>query len=355
MGYEINFMQVGGGSKNGDAIALRWGDLHKNDHYIAVIDAGFSGGSELAGLINAYYGFPQTIDLVVSTHPGAGHIGGLPALLDSFEVKKLWMHLPWEHNRNIASKFKDGEADESMDEGLKNACSAAWNLYTQAVNNGVDVEEPFSCRSEMFINNRGGQLRILNPTEEYYEELLPEFGIPPPPEGRSMPEIIADAGKKTINTVKEIWHKDSISDNGKTSAQNNSAVILEFVYDNKRFLFTADGGIPALMRASARAGKEELKMVQIPNHGDRRNVGPMALNKFVGYIAGKSAPKNITAVVSCAPKNIDKRVLNAFKRRGCRCFNIKEHSLRQHNGAPRRKEHTLATAHDFFHETVDKE
>ncbi len=363
MGYEIDFVQAGEESKSGDAIALRWGNLHSNDHsnqYIVVIDGGFAGtGEKLADLINKYYGNPSSIDLVVSTHPDADHINGLSYILDEFDVKKLWIHLPWKHNENIADKFKDGRVtDESIGERLKDACEAAWDLYKKALDNDVTVQEPFSGQQNLFINSHGGQLRILGPSQDYYEELLPEFGGLPPTVEKGIAASFAEMGQRIINKVSELWGRDSIDDNGETSAKNNSSTVLEFVYSEKRSLFTADAGIPALEQVSERAGNEKLKMIQIPHHGSRRNVGPTVLNSIVGGIVGRSESKDITAFVSCAKENPDnkhpnKRVLNAFTRRGCTCYQFNG-NFWIHDDSPDRKDYSAIVACEFFGEVEEE-
>ena len=122
MSYEIDFLAVGEESKSGDAIALRFGDFSniEGDQKVVVIDGGFSdSGEKLLDSIKKHYGADK-IDLVVSTHPDADHIGGLHYILDNAEVKELWMHKPWEHIEGIADKFKDGRVtDASLGERLK--------------------------------------------------------------------------------------------------------------------------------------------------------------------------------------------------------------------------------------------
>lgn len=352
MGYEVDFVQVGEESRGGDAIALRWGDLHTNDHFIVVIDGGYTeSGKKLADLINKYYGNPTTIDLVVSTHPDADHITGLSHILDEFTVKKLWIHLPWEHNEGIAEKFKDGRVtDNSIGERLKEACESAWDLYKKAIDNDVEVQEPFSCQN-MTINSHGGQFRILGPSMDYYEELLPDFDGLPPAAERGIAKSLVDMGRAIRSEL--FWGHDAIDDSGETTAKNNSSTVLEFVYDRERLLFTADAGIPALKQASDIAGNEPLKMVQIPHHGSRRNVGPTVLNRIVGDIVGKHVTRNITAVVSCAKKPTKKspnrKVLNAFTHRGCNCYSVKGALCHHHRDVPQRHDYSTATAHDFYY------
>ena len=364
MGYEIDFLAVGEESQSGDAIALRWGDLRNNDHFIAVIDGGFKdSGEKLAALIKQHYGDPRAIDLVVSTHPDADHIGGLSHILETFEVKTLWLHRPWEHNNDIASKFQDGRVtDHSISERLKESCEAAWNLLQHAKERNVEVMEPFACR-DMDIRSHEGTLRILGPTQGYYEELLPGFqGMPETKAAPFAGSAFAQTLQKAVNWVKELWGRDSIDDNGETSARNNSSVILELSYGGERFLFTADAGIPALQKACALVDNEHnepLRFIQIPHHGSRRNVGPTVLNHLVGEILPRGESRGIYAHVSCADKNPDhkhpnKRVLNAFTRRGCACYKTAGKSMCFPKDAPDRG-YSTATPCDFYEQVEDDE
>ncbi len=361
MGYEIDFLQVSDSSRSSDAIALRWGNLHNNspnNNFIVLIDSGFGySGEKVADLIERYYG-TTTIDLVVSTHPDADHINGLNYILDNCDVRELWMHLPWEHNSDIANKFKDRRVTEnSIGERLKEECETAWDLYNQAQKKGIKVNEPFS-HQDIETSIHGGKLKILGPSKEFYKELLPSFVLPdfdkPPPKK----SIFETATKAITNWLDENWYTDSINNEGKTSAENDSSVILEFIYGDDRFLFTADAGIPALTKASDLVSKEKnLKLIQIPHHGSRRNVGPDILNEIIGLPVDKNYSRNITAVVSCAndhdKKHPNKRVLNAFTRRGCRCFKTSENGFNVNYNSYRT--YSSGTPYDFFHKVEAEE
>ena len=359
MGYEIDFLAVGDKSQSGDAIALRWGDLLGNgSQFIAVIDGGFGkNGEQLAELIKEHYGDPHTIDLVVSTHPDSDHVGGLSHILSEFQVKVLWLHQPWNHN--IASKFKDQRAtNRSIGERMKETCEPAWNLFEQAKEEGVEVQEPFALQN-MDIHSHGGMLRILGPTQDYYKELLPEFyGMPETKAASRAEGAFAQAFQKAVNFVQELWEWDSIDNSGETSARNNSSVILEFVYGKERFLFTADAGIPALQNACGLTGKEDLAFIQIPHHGSRRNVGRDVLDNLVGKKLPRGESRGIPAYVSCAVENPDhkhpnKRVLNAFTRRGCQCFSTAGRSIWFRRGAPGRPNDSALSPHPFYNDVED--
>ncbi|MHC4343053.1 MAG: MBL fold metallo-hydrolase, partial [Planctomycetota bacterium] len=95
MGIEIDFLAVGENSKSGDAIALRFGDLHNGDpssHVVGVIDGGYQQpGKELVAHIRRYYQ-RNDVDFVLSTHPDSDHTNGLMVLLDEMPVGTLLMH-----------------------------------------------------------------------------------------------------------------------------------------------------------------------------------------------------------------------------------------------------------------------
>lgn len=118
---------------------------------------------------------------------------------------------------------------------------------------------------------------------------------------------------------------------GETSAENNSSIILLLQVDGEKFLFTSDAGIEALNNAINKAENlgidlREVGFLQIPHHGSKHNVGPTILNRIIGeklreqkYLktACISAPKNGD------PKHPSGKVVNAFKRRGAEVYATK--------------------------------
>lgn len=316
MGYEVDFMAVGDESQSGDAIALRFGNLRgaREEQTIVVIDGGFKDtGERLANHINHYYGGPSMIDWVISTHPDQDHIGGLETILDEFQIGTLLMHKPWAH-----------PGWQGASEERQAAMDAARSLHDKAVGKGVDVREPFA---EDVFHGAGGYLKILGPTQSFYESLLSDFAQA----SRSasmLQKFSAQVGEK-FRIVQESWGKETLTDEGETSATNNSSVVLQVVTGGRRLLFTGDAGIPALEEVAVcleygAASEALLRMIQIPHHGSRRNVGPSILNRIIGGIVGEGVTRGIMGVASCAtkgePKHPNKRVLNAFKRRRVSCY-----------------------------------
>ena len=160
MGYEIDVLGVGKESKSGDAIALRWGNLrgNRNEQRVVLIDGGFrETGEDVVNHIKRYYG-TTSIDAVVSTHPDQDHVNGLHIILDELDVKELWIHRPWEHNRGLAEKFLDGRVtDESIGRRLKESLDSAADLVAKAESKNIHMVEPFSGIS---LHDQG-EFRVL--------------------------------------------------------------------------------------------------------------------------------------------------------------------------------------------------
>lgn len=86
MSYEIDFLPVGDGERSGDAIALRYGDLHRGDQIVTVVDGGYTDdGEALMDHIERYYR-TTFVDRVINTHPDDNHIRGLIPLVEKLSV-----------------------------------------------------------------------------------------------------------------------------------------------------------------------------------------------------------------------------------------------------------------------------
>lgn len=345
MGYEVDILGVGDKSNSGDAIALRYGDLHgeRSQQTVVVIDGGYkANGQKLVDHIKSHYG-TEKVDLVISTHPDQDHINGLEALIDQLEVTELWIHQPWDHNQGLSDKFKDGRiTDNSIGMCLKDNLESAHKLVRQALGKGVTVSEPFTGREL-------GSVKIIGPTLQYYEELIPQFeGMPDvkkAEDARSMFEGLLDAAKTAIKKIMVSWGEDKIDDEDGTSAKNNSSVITQVIVDGRRLVFTGDAGITALDMAAdeldACMSGADLKFLQIPHHGSRRNVGPSVLDRIIGAPIAEGESRGISAIASTAtegdPKHPHKSVLNAFTHRGATVSATRGSGIRHKFDAPDRE------------------
>ena len=364
MGYEVDFIGVGEESKSGDAIALRWGNLFgpRSEQRVVVIDGGFrDSGHDVVDHIRAYFG-TEFVDVVVSTHPDQDHINGLHTVLDGLSVKQLWIHKPWEHNHGLAARFKDGRVtDASLGRRLKESLEAASDLVIKAERSSVFVTEPFAGLS---LYNQH-EFVVLGPTRHYYKNLILEFdGMPEA--NSTLASLLAEAMGRVSPAVKRfrsIWGVDHLDDEDRTSAKNNSSAITLLNFEGNYLLFTGDAGITALNQAADRLDAivkgVALRIIQIPHHGSRRNIGPSILNRLVGPPLRLGEKRHLTAVASTArkgePKHPRKAVMNAFTHRGVDAVATRGRTTRYHQNAPLRKGWTAVTPEDYYWHYDDEE
>ena len=346
MGYEVDVLGVGEKSTSGDAIAIRFGNLHGSleEQTVVVIDGGYKeDGAKLVNHIRTHFGTSK-VDLVISTHPDQDHINGLTTVLEELEVTELWIHKAWEHNQGLAAKFNDGRVtDNSLGEKLKANLQAAYDLTRLAESKSVTVLEPFTGLTF-------GAVSVLGPSLPYYEELLPQFdGMPNAKQEGARTESpllkgILAALEGTDKTVSASWGSDFIDDEDSTSPKNNSSVITQIIVDGKRLLFCGDAGVTALEHAADQlescTSGAELRFFQIPHHGSKRNVGPAALNRIIGQPVAQGVITSITAIASTAkegePKHPHKAVLNAFTHRGVKALATRGKGICVFTDAPQR-------------------
>ncbi|MFH1614295.1 MAG: MBL fold metallo-hydrolase [Planctomycetota bacterium] len=356
MGYEIDFLPAGNGEKSGDAIAFRLGNLkgNRSEQMVVVIDGGFKEtGEELVQHIKKYYNTSH-VDIAISTHPDADHAAGLMVVLEQMTVGQLWMHQPWNHTDDIANMFVDGRVtDDGVREKLRKALEDSRQLETLANRKKIPIYEPFAG-----MKDSTGFITVAGPTEEYYESLLPEFRATPAPK-MSFLERTIEAGVGLLAKVAEAWGVETLTDEGETSAENNSSVILRICYDGKNLLLTGDAGMPALTNAAdymefiLGADPSEWDFAQVPHHGSKRNVGPTILNRIVGPKLSEQT-KKMTAFVSASkdgePKHPAKKVTNAYLRRGAPVHATKGTTKRHSHEAPDRPGWSASTPLPFYGE-----
>lgn len=343
MGYEVDFLGTSSESKSGDAITIRFGNLlgSRDEQTVVVIDGGFTDdGPKLVEHIRSHYGTDR-VDLVISTHPDQDHINGLDTVLNELDVGELWLHQPWKHNVGLASKFRDGRiTDNSVSDQLKATLNKAHQLCELADSKGIPVNEPFAGLCHI-----GGCVKVLGPTLDHYESLIPEFDGMPATNSNSFSGSVFGRAVAAVRRFFAQWGKDEVDDSGVTSAKNDSSVITQMIVDGRRLVFTGDAGIAALDVAADELDRcidpAPLAFVQIPHHGSRRNVGPSVLNRIIGEPIAQGESRGITAIASTAknaePKHPRKSVLNAFIHRGAKTLATRGQGIRHHYGAPQRE------------------
>lgn len=343
MEYEIDFLPVGDESKGGDAICFRYWDT-TTPQFVGVIDGGTAdAGEKLVQHVQQYYG-TKTVDVVINTHPHADHTSGLYTVLENLDVKLLMMHKPWDHAVALKDYFHDGRTTtNSIEERVRDALQHAHDLHELAVKKHIPIIEPFAG-----VSSPSPHIQFLSPTLSYYQELLLEFTATPKAKTlESIAESILRGAQKAARWVKESWQTESLAEPVEgTNAENNSSVVTLLSFGDDRFLFTADAGVPALELSCAVADHfsiplQSFKLVQIPHHGSKRNVGPSILNKLIGPPVAEGT-KKFSAFVSVPkkgePKHPSKRVVNAFTRRGGKVIETKGTAKYSHSsGAPPRQ------------------
>lgn len=312
--YEIDFLAVENedqdGGKSGDAITLRFTLDAENREAVVVIDGGFTDiGEKVVQHIQTHYKTDHA-DLVISTHPDADHLNGLPTILEQLKVDELMVHQPRLHTKDV-SDFSNLEALDHL-------------LEVASIQN-VKLVEPFTGTTRF-----GGQLLVMGPSESYYDQLLAE---------QLKGEDRASASAGVMAVKRGVWHlqnlveraltllpTETLTDEGETTARNNSSVITLVSSDGDRFMLTGDAGVPALERAAdyyeqqlGSFARSPLSFLQAPHHGSKRNVGPTILDRVLGKPGATHASDCASFISSAraAIKHPSPKVVNALSRRGC--------------------------------------
>lgn len=325
MDYEIEFLPVGESSKSGDAILIRFGKLNvPSEQRVILIDGGTRDtGEKIVEKIRNNYS-TNSIDLIISTHPDADHSFGLSYVLDNINVYKLCVHKPWERSNIIQTLFSNGKITNiALSKYIRDSLENVYDLVNVAKSKGVKVEEPFSDQTSIFE----GCIDVVGPSSYYYRSLLPGFRstpgdspVPVPFKPRTLLEIGFEWLGKSFETDK--FTEPEID---ATSPENNSSVISLVKFDEDLFLFTADAGVPALTQAidvieTKGYDLSKLKLLQIPHHGSKRNVGPKILNRILTPSRKVNEESKTWAFISAAregaPKHPSKHVTNFLIKKG---------------------------------------
>lgn len=336
-GYEIDFIPVGEGEKNGDAIAMRITENGETEIY--VIDGGTkASGEALVQHVRHYYG-ANRVDYLISTHPDMDHISGLKVVLEELEIGELWMHKPWDHASKIINDILDGRITQhSLSERIKKSVRLAREVEKIAKDKNIQIYEPFQGAQI------GSYFLVLSPSKEWYIELLKNFDKMPPTKSTPMPECQAFASS-TNDTAYEDWYNETLKEDGETSARNeSSAVLLGILPGDYGVLLTGDAGRQALTKTYEYAlsrgyNLQRCQFVQMPHHGSRRNVSPEVLDMLLGPILPVSSSAEKTSFVNTskgAPDHPKKSVVNAFIRRGVKVIATQGGARCYHSGYPPR-------------------
>ena len=359
MGYEVDYLPVGEGEKSGDAIAVRWGDLRggRADQCVIVIDGGTKeSGHALVKHIDHFYGTDR-VDLVLCTHCDADHASGLSVVIEDLQVGMLLMHEPWEHAGEIHRLVKDRRTTVRSLTRKMEALEAAHELREVAERMGVSVVEPFSGWKTTLL---GQTIRILGPSEKYYEQLLSKFrcvpntqvsnNVPIAAMAQQGPSLARPNRGKSIAALANLPNQSQIAQAGATSvpqavhtaasspttsAENNSSAIMFLTILGREMMFTGDAGVEALTHAinhGQRRGLDfsNLELFHVPHHGSEHNIDPNVLANVRSRVAV------VSAAPDGAPKHPSSRVTNALIDYEAKVFSTQGSKFRHKFNAPHR-------------------
>lgn len=348
--YEIDFIPVDSGTKNGDAMSIRVKENGKTTIY--VIDGGTKeAGQNLVDHIKMHYGTTR-VDYMINTHPDLDHISGLTVVLEQLDVQEIWMHKPWEHAHEIIDDILDNRVTvNSLTNRLQDTLKIAKQIEDIAEEQGINIYEPFQ-------GDEIGHFHVLSPHYDWYTELIKGFNNMPPSDKKNMLEKAIKQFSDSIETIFENWHIETLSESGETSDKNESSVVLYGEIQNLKLLLTGDAGLRSLNYAyeysdSIGIDLKECNFIQIPHHGGRRNVSPSILDKIIGEKLPQNTPPSKVAYVNTS-KDCDehpkKSVTNAFQRRGVKVYSTNGSTLCRSKGCDARNGWTSATPISFFNQ-----
>jgi beta-lactamase superfamily II metal-dependent hydrolase len=317
--YELDFLSVGNAGKSGDAICMRFTRPDSGADAVVVVDAGFKeNGEALVDHIQRYYG-TNTVDLAILTHPDGDHIGGMGEVMRGLDVAELWLH-------DIAAHGG----------GSLPAAAAVNDLIALAREEGATVSEPWPGASAF-----GGALTVLGPAKEYYDELVGEQVAGSSTVTKAAGTLL-EAARSLADRIAGALGLEIPFEAQDVNPRNNSSMILLAKLDGEIKLLTSDAGVPALSAAWDYADSAGLggtpTFAQIPHHGSRRNCSSSWLDRLLGETGQPEGAR--TALVSCvkdSEKHPSGKVVNAYKRRGCRVVATAGNSIcHSSSGVPNR-------------------
>jgi beta-lactamase superfamily II metal-dependent hydrolase len=300
---------------------------------VLVYDGGSTAsGKALATHVRERFRSPR-VDYVVCSHPDGDHASGLLALLQRLEVGELWMHRPWLHaSAARAAVQAPSAATTPLERRLRSKLRAARKLEMAALQRGIPIHEPFQGADI-------GRFRVLSPSRDWYlGELLPAFGQPLP-----HPAVCA-APQHPPTADRESWSLELLREAVRTSADNESSVVLWGQFGDQGVLLTGDAGIQALGHAADQAQSAgidlpaRLSLLQVPHHGGRHNVSPSVLDRLLGprkpQDDGQATKRAFISAGAGSTQHPHAMVTNALLRRGATPYATQGQVLSHSQGTP---------------------
>lgn len=351
MALEIDLLAVGDGTKSGDAILIRYGDLDSGgrNQTVILIDGGYKNTArDIKRILEDYYRCKNSdgkyvIDLMILSHPDLDHVGGLVELSKDPEIEicGLLMQKPWEVVD--PEDFKDGRiTHKSLENRLRKSFKQAAELY-----DNVPKAKHLDTTPRCFTLN-GAKFKILGPFDEFYRKML--LACPKTPDAK----VIEGKAQKIfcqkieeedfIEGQKIEWNYDE-----STSEINETSLIILFEYEGHKVLLTGDAGKEALEEAIDTAQNNKIDLtdidiIKLPHHGSRKNVTPEIMDQLGG--------EGTRCYISCAEgdegHHPSKRLVNMLNQKGFRVLTTIGGDLYKGFNAPYREEYGPAIRLDYY-------
>jgi beta-lactamase superfamily II metal-dependent hydrolase len=306
MDFVIDFLYVG----DGDAIIIWAREPNKAD-FIFFLDGGNTGnGQKVVEHFNTWIKpHLQSNHIVgfINSHPHEDHINGLLEIIDKLDgtIKFAIYNDPvecisTEHKERIHEAFLDGEDADITH--LYETFEQVEKLNNYCEKRSIRRYTAYSDENN-FLN---GALRILSPSKDFYVNLVQYFS-----------DVdflkVVDFSKKTLAVItgdedtKPCVIVDEADD---ASPENLTSTVIQLTdSENRKYILTSDAGVDSFdYMESEGFDTSNIRLVQLPHHGSRRNINTRWLTQFNPSFYIVSAEGNVQhprrAVINCIKRNL---------------------------------------------------
>lgn len=260
-----------------------------NDSYLIMIDAGnYTDGKKIIQHLDKYYP-DEVVDLAIVTHPDKDHFGGFVYMLEMLQensrnavmINRFVVNDPGNHI--TADDVKRRRSDYRTQEEAR-------SVYTiEGHENLLDLIDTIGIeREEWLVTGDSIDLKyehffLLGPSEEYFEELVPNL--------RHELEPIEESEQKIFSKSDEPRDIDSEKDD--ESTHNASSLIFLFLPEGdkgRKYLFTGDATRESFDKIWLNYYLNDCYWMKIPHHGSIHNLTTELIEQINPEVAFISAP-----------------------------------------------------------------
>jgi len=340
--YHIEMISVG----SADAFIIYFKDESQQEHIVLVDSGNYEDGQKITNHLNNYYNNP-TIDLAIVTHPDDDHYGGFIKMLekienkdkDAIKIAKFWVNDPG-NNHIDKNEIKWINKQKTVNVKARSVFDFKGKNLIDMIDSILGVnsrEEKFTQFGKMSLLGKTLYytkadtsfpcFRILGPTKEYYESLIPNFRN----DELNFHEIEDD-----IDYIqsKDIPNGECLSPALDKAADDNSAhnqSSLVFLFEpnlERKYLFMGDAGREAFNNITKETRflmHNKIHWLKVPHHGSKHNLDSAMINWM--------KPKTAYISTECIGNFLNQCTVNALKASGCNVYSTHiDKSNFLHNG-----------------------